>query len=220
MEPLAEKQTLEALRVSMVTNQLSPNGIVDRNVLHAFIQLPREAFCPPSLHERCYSDSEISVSSQRQLLPPLVVGRMAQCGRVTHTSRILVIAAGAGYLAALLALQSPHVYALENHENPYLMAAATRFNFQVYQGAFDLAYKDLEPFDSVFVDSGSMEHLPSWLWHYLTKAGLLIGLTQTKPEGMGKIQVYTKQGSALSAPCFDAAATALPEFKKADAFTF
>jgi protein-L-isoaspartate(D-aspartate) O-methyltransferase len=220
MEPLAEKQTLEALRASMVTNQLSPNGVVDPHLLHAFMQLPREAFCPTSLQERCYSDSEIPVSSQRLLLPPLVVGRMAQCAQITNTSRILVIAAGAGYLAALLALQNPHVYALENHENPYLMAAATRFNFQVYQGAFELAHKDLEPFDYVFVDSGSMEYLPPWLWHYINKTGYLIGLVQTKPEEIGKIQVYTKRGNALSAPCFDAAATALPEFKKVDTFTF
>jgi protein-L-isoaspartate(D-aspartate) O-methyltransferase len=210
----------EGIRSAMVTNQLLPNKIVNPSILKGFLSINRGDYCPASWHELCYSDAEVPVGSQRTLLPPLYAAQMLTLADLKESTRVLVLAAGSGYMASVMTFLSHNVFALENHENPYLLSAAENYPIHTLQGQFDKTYESEEPFDVVCIDSGSVEVLHPWVFQYLKEDGTLITLVQPKGMAIGKITAYKKNGTPEEAPSFDGVASPLAEFRKPLSFNF
>ena len=108
-----------AQRQTMVDCQIRTFDVTDQRVIARFLDVPRELFVPDHVRDLAYSDIGFSAKPAavgedgRYMLPPLVLARLIQGGRVKPTDRVLDIAGGAGYSAAILFGLSSEVLALE-----------------------------------------------------------------------------------------------------------
>lgn len=107
-----ENETLASSRRAMVED-LIRRGIRDPRVLDAMSRLPRQAFVARDLAERAYDDNPLPIGGTQTISQPYMVARMLEYMATNGTERILEVGAGSGYVAALLGLLSPEVYAVE-----------------------------------------------------------------------------------------------------------
>lgn len=101
-------------RLHMVNSQLRTGDVVDREVLAAFLETPRERFVAADCVALAYLDRETPAlgARTRRLLRPLTLARMLQAAAVKAGDRALDVAAGSGYGSALLDFMGAKVVAL------------------------------------------------------------------------------------------------------------
>ena len=101
-------------RKRMVDGQLRPNRVTDPRVLDAMRELPREDFLPATARALAYADEDVPLPGGRALVEPMVIARLAQLAAVRPGDRALVVCAGTGYGAAVLARCGARVTAVES----------------------------------------------------------------------------------------------------------
>jgi protein-L-isoaspartate(D-aspartate) O-methyltransferase len=212
---------LHAARTHMVDSQVRPNQVSDSRVILAMRELPREAFAPAGTN--AYADTDIALGGGRFLLAPLVIARMAQVALAGHPKKILVIGAGSGYGAAVLALSGANVVALEEDTRLNTGALAKYApNVVRVSGPLAKGWAAAAPYDCIFIE-GAIAKIPLDLASQLAKPGRLVGiLAQTNaPVGLGAIIIAEPgQDGFASRPLFDCTARILPAFQPAAVFEF
>ena len=80
-------------RLHMVNSQLRTGGVVDKVVLAAFLEVPRQRFVAPEHESLAYLDRELPARGAkfRRLLAPMVLARMLQAATVVPSDRALVV---------------------------------------------------------------------------------------------------------------------------------
>ena len=97
----------------MVDSQLRPNKVTDPRILDAMRRLRRDQFLPASLRAQACSDQNVPLAPGRVLAQPMVLARLVQAAEPVAGETALVVGAGTGYAAALLAALGCQVTALE-----------------------------------------------------------------------------------------------------------
>src|SRR5690348_3225920 len=100
-------------RRMMVDGQVRPSDVTNRELLAAFLAVPRERFVPPDLASVAYLDRDLFIDRKRALLKPMVLARLIQAADVQASDRVLDVACGTGYASAILARLAAGVTALE-----------------------------------------------------------------------------------------------------------
>src|SRR4051794_1151981 len=88
-------------------------GRPDARVLAAVADVPREAFVPPSLHDRAYEDGALPIGSGQTISQPSLVAHMVALLGLRPADRVLDVGTGSGYHAGLLARLAFHVWTVE-----------------------------------------------------------------------------------------------------------
>lgn len=216
-----------ALRRVMVDRQLRPYDVTDIEVLGRFLAVPREAFLPENLAAIAYSDLAIEGLGLRRALPaPLVLARFLQAADIRPQHKVLEVAGGAGYSAALLSGLAKEVVSLEN--DPELSAKARENlvkigaeNVRVETGALDKGVAALAPYDVILVH-GVIETGLDELFAQLAPNGRLVAFKRLDPRGGIKAVIFEHVQGRLAGEraVFDAAAPLLPAFAKEAGFAF
>src|SRR5204863_1146613 len=102
-------------RVNMIESQLRPNKVTDERIIEAFSRLRRELFVPEHLRGVAYIDEDLPLGGGRYVMEPMVVGRLLQAAAVAAKDTTMVVGAGVGYEAALLAVLGRVVVAVEDN---------------------------------------------------------------------------------------------------------
>lgn len=213
-------------RAMMVECQVRPNKVTDPQVIAAMRHLPRERFVPADRAALAYSDEDVALGGGRYLMEPMVIARLAQLAACRKGERALVVGAGSGYSAALLAACGASVVALE--DDPALLGVARAVLASLAPGitivAGDLAsgWAATAPYDVILID-GATGEIPDAIAHQLRPAtGRLLGVL--KPEGgrIGRAVLCTTAGGGRLSqqPVFDCAVPALPMLARAAGFVF
>jgi protein-L-isoaspartate(D-aspartate) O-methyltransferase len=79
--PVMSADDFRLARNLMVDGQLRPNKVVDRRILDAMRNLPRERFAPATLAGLAYIDQDLPLGDGRVMLKPLVIARLLQLAR-------------------------------------------------------------------------------------------------------------------------------------------
>jgi protein-L-isoaspartate(D-aspartate) O-methyltransferase len=209
----------------MVEGQLRPNRVEDPRIVGAMRDLPRERFVPAALAARAHADADLPLPGGRAMLKPMVLARLVQLAALKRGERALVLAAGTGFGAALMAAIGGEVTAVES--DPVLVAMArAALPAAVAPGAVTLVQADPAqghaagaPFDVIMIEGG-VAAVPRAIEDQLAEGGRLvaIGLEGGPP---GRALLVRRAGGALSTTReFDAHAPALPGFAAAPAFAF
>jgi protein-L-isoaspartate(D-aspartate) O-methyltransferase len=214
----------EAARNLMVDGQVRPNKVTDRRIIDAMRRLPRERFLPPALAPLAYSDAGVKLDGGRVLPEPMVIARLVQAAAVRPGDRALVVAAGSGYGAALLAACGADVTALE--DDPALLALARAVLPAVAPAVKLVAGKLSEgvpagaPYDIVLIE-GAVESVPDALAAQLrADSGRLLAIRATDGRlGQAVLGERTSHGLRLQ-PLFDCATPLLPSLRPAAGFVF
>jgi len=208
-------------RLNMVESQVRPNGITDRRIIAAIELLPREDFVPASRRDVAYMDEDVALEpadwwqGPRALIEVMAFARLLQHATIKPTDKVLVVGAGTGYGAAVIAPLCAAVVALEC--DPGLAAAARRNlegipNAKLVEGSLDKGVAAEQPFD-VIVAEGRVEEVPQALLGQLSDGGRLVAVVG---EAMiAQACVFTRTGAAVAMrPAFDASVAPLPGLKK------
>lgn len=212
-------------RRNMVDGQLRPNRVTNAALLAAIGELPRERFLPEALRSVAYADDDVPLDGGRYLMEPMVLARLIQTLQPQAGDRALVVGAGRGYGAALLARLVKTVTAVES--DPGLVAAAAQIakelaldGIQWVAGPLEQGGPGSAPYDVVLVE-GAVRQIPQAILDQMAEGGRLATIVSGAPGAMGVAQIFVKDGGVTSGrPLFDAGTPLLPGFAPPPRFTF
>src|SRR3981189_3775531 len=126
----------ETARAKMIESQLRPNRATDERVIEAFSRLRRELFVPEHLRGVAYLDEDLPLGRGRYLMEPMIGARLLQAMMPGAKETALVVGAGVGYEAAILALLTRSVIALEDDEQLARLGRAALVDHRIGSGGF------------------------------------------------------------------------------------
>jgi protein-L-isoaspartate(D-aspartate) O-methyltransferase len=212
----------ETARTRMVESQLRPNKVTDKRLLDAFLAIRREVFVPEHLHAVAYVDEDLPLGKGRHLMEPMVAARLLQAAALERTDTALIVGAGIGYEAALVAVLARSVVALE--EDPELARRARAAlvehsiaSVSVVEAPLPQGHRARAPYDVIFF-GGAVAEVPADIGSQLADGGRLMAVV-ISGSGMGHATLMTRIGGSLARRIlFDAATPLLPGFLPKPAF--
>jgi protein-L-isoaspartate(D-aspartate) O-methyltransferase len=213
-----------AARDCMVDSQVRPNKVYDPRILTAMRRIPREAFLPADKLAFAYLDKDVLLPGGRALMEPMVIARLLQSAALVEGEKALVVAAGTGYGAALLAACGVSVTALE--DDPALLAiakpalAAWAPGVVLVTGKLDAGWPQGAPYDLILVDGAAGRFPPALAQQLAPRTGRLVGVLRTGPgPGQGVVAAATPAGLRPQ-PLFDCYVPTIPALAAAPGFVF
>ncbi|MFD1788753.1 protein-L-isoaspartate O-methyltransferase [Sphingomonas floccifaciens] len=212
--------TEAAARAAMVVSQLRTSAVSDPRVIAAMAEVPREAFVATDAAELAYRDRPVPLGSGREQNAPLATGRLLTAAELSPADRVLLIGAGRGYTAAVLAELVGSVVAVESEAelaDAARAALAGRGNVTVVQAPLTEGAPDQAPYDVLIVD-GAVEQLPEALLAQVRTGGrVLSGLID---GGVARLASGVKSDGFVLVPFADIDCVTLPGFERPRAFHF
>lgn len=211
-------------RNRMVDSQIRPNHVTDPRITAAMRRLPRERFLPAGLAPLAYSDEDVPLGNGRVLIQPMAIARLVQLAAPMPGEQALVVAAGTGYGAALLAACGPRVTALE--EDPVLLAIARHAltevapEVSVVSGLLTAGWAAGAPYDVILLE-GAVQAIPAALGKQLRNhSGRLVAVLCTDGRTSQAVLAEATGVGLRAQPMFDCNIPALPSLLPAPAFAF
>jgi protein-L-isoaspartate(D-aspartate) O-methyltransferase len=200
----------------MVENQLRPVGVSDPLVLDAIGSVAREQFVPEESRPLAYADRSIAIGQGRHLSAPAVIGQLLTQLAPKPGETALVVGAGTGYAAAVLAAIGCEVAALESSTG--LAARARELGITVAEGPLEAGHKAGAPYDLILID-GAVEFIPDAIVKQLADGGRL-GAALAE-DGITRLIVGQKVAGAFGyLSIADAGVAPLPGFTRPRGFRF
>ena len=213
-----------AVRRNMVDTQLRTYDVNSKRLLDAVDEVARERYLPEAKGALAYADQTFSWpgANGRTMLQPMVVARMIQSAEVQPGDRVLSVAGGTGYAAAVMAAMGARAILLESSEAMAAEArrasAADGATIDVHVGALAEGWPQGAPYDVILVE-GAIEQEPAGLLGQLAEGGRLVAVVGRGRAG--RVVVFQKSGDSIGRRnVFDAAAPLLPDFAAPPAFRF
>lgn len=214
------EQSFDTMRRAMVASQLRATGVNDPRVVAAMGEVARERFVPAGLAELAYADAALPLPGGRTLNSPMALGRLLTEARLDGSEHALVIGAGTGYAAAVLARLVRSVVALEEAAEltAGARAALAAGAVEIVEGPLAEGWSACAPYDFVLID-GAVEELPQAIVDQVADGGrIALGLLD---RGVTRLAVARAVAGALGVTAFaDADVAPLPGFEKPRMFSF
>lgn len=220
---MANQTPANAARENMVDSQVRPNQVNDPRVIAAMRGLPREAFAPAG--SIAYGDADISLGGGRYLPSPMLTARLAQLALSNTPQHVLVVGAGSGYLAAVLAESGAQVVALEEEARLNTGALAQYApNVEAVSGKLLAGWPAGGPYDMIVIE-GAVSAIPDIFIAQLTPGGRVVTILAdgAEPAGLGRAVIAGPAGGAAGfslMKIFDCTARLLPSFRREPSFSF
>lgn len=212
-----------AARRKMVASQVRTNRVTDPLVSSAMEAVPREYFVPAERRSVAYLDEDQPLGNGRHIMEPMALGRLLQLADIEPNDKALVVAAGTGYSAAVLARMAESVVVLENdtgfaEKASKIMTELVIPNVTVVRGDLASGVPAKAPFDVILID-GAVNEIPMALKQQLRDGGRLVAVVRSGP--VGRATLVTRIGDAWgSRTDFDLIMAYLPEFAPQPKFVF
>ncbi len=143
-----------------VTRKMLGKDRLDKRVMAAIRQVPREKFVPPDLRHAAFRDGALPVGHGQTISQPYIVALMTDMLELTADSIVLEIGTGTGYQAAILACLARQVYSIERI--PELAQAAQLrlkgmgyYNVETRCGDGYQGWPEMAPFDGILVTAAA-----------------------------------------------------------------
>ncbi|WP_085900252.1 protein-L-isoaspartate O-methyltransferase family protein [Kiloniella majae] len=219
----------EQARMNMINCQLRTNKVTHDGVLSAFENVAREEYVPESSKAIAYVDEDLALDHGRYLMEPMVLARMLQTIDPQEDDTALVVGAGTGYTASVLAKLVSVVVAIEDTDD-LVDSMNERFTSHGTENAVavkaDLTegYPKQAPYDLI-VFGGAVSEVPDALLEQLAEKGRLIAVVQDAnakdKQTLGHATLIEKHaGNCSGRVVFDANTPLLPGFEAKETFSF
>ncbi len=214
-----------AHRRIMVDGQIRTYGITDLDLIDRFLAVPRENFVGPEQVALAWSDAAVQLQGGRTLLKPMVLAKMLQAASLLPGDRVLDIAGGSGYGAALMAGLATQIVALEAGAGQAAAIAANcaalgLANVEAVSGDLTRGAPGKAPFDVIMVE-GAVETGLEPLLAQLANKGRLIVIRNKPGRVYGEVMRCERHGASIGERVlFEAAVQVLAGFGAAPAFAF
>jgi len=214
----------ETARAKMIDCQLRPNKVTDERIIDAFARLQRELFVPEHLRGVAYVDEALPLGKGRYLMEPMVAARLLQAAMPDRKDTALVVGAGVGYEAALLALLVRSVVALEEDAELARLGRAALVDHRIASVSYveeplSAGHRQRAPYD-VILFGGAVAAIPSEVAAQLSEGGRMAAVLRPG-QGVVRATLTTRTGGELAPRViFDAATPLLAGFIPKPAFVF
>ena len=210
-------------RTMMVDTQVRPNDVTKYPVIEAMLTVPREAFVPDARQAVAYVGENVPLAQDRWLLEPRSFGKMLDGLNIQPTELVLIVGAGLGYEAAVVARLAQAVVALESHPEMAAQAEATLAeqgvdNVAVVTGELAAGYPGQAPYDVILI-AGGVEEVPQALTDQLAEGGRIGAIFSEGNLGVARIG-HKIDGEINWRFAFNASAPVLPGFNRRKGFVF
>jgi protein-L-isoaspartate(D-aspartate) O-methyltransferase len=157
--------------------KIAREGITDKNVLKAMLEVERHLFVPEAMISNSYKDVALPIGYNQTISQPYTVAFMTQALNLRAGYKVLEIGTGSGYQAAILEKMGTKVYTIERHPDIFLrtqklfdqlgIRAACRL------GDGTIGWAEFAPFDGILVTAGSPS-IPENLKKQLAVGGRMV----------------------------------------------
>jgi len=218
----------DELRVRMVDNQLRTTDVTDRELLSAFLDVPREAFVPADKRPLAYIDEDVAVlpasapGGPRYLMEPSPLAKLIQLASIGADDVVLDVGCATGYSSAVISRIASSVIAVESDQELADKATETLSrlgydNAVVMQGTLEEGFAPEAPYDVIFL-GGAIDFVPQALFDQLKDGGRLVVVEGHGLSGFATL--YVKDGEFVSGrKGFNLSVKELPGFRKEPEFS-
>lgn len=198
MKKFLDKHIHRGMRAKLVAD-LRAKGIKDKDILKAFLNVPRHFFLDEAFFQWAYKDAAFPIEVGQTISQPFTVAMQTSLLEVKKGDKILEIGTGSGFQACILSFLGAKIYTIERQR--VLFEKTDRLLRQIgftkvrtlYGDGFKGASK-FAPFDKIIITCGATE-IPTSLFSQLKDGGIMV-----VPAGTGdnkKMYKIKKQGDDL-----------------------
>ncbi|MFE3837940.1 protein-L-isoaspartate O-methyltransferase family protein [Pseudogemmobacter sonorensis] len=209
-------------RMFMVDTQVRPSDVTKFPIIEAMLETPREVYVPPDRREAAYVGTHVELAPGRVLVEPRTLAKLLDALDILPSDRVLVLGAGLGYSAAVLARMVGTVVAVE--EDADLAADAGRIlseqgvaGVSVVAAPLTAGAPETGPYDVILVDGGVEAALPAAIEAQLAEGGRIGAVFMEGALGTARIG-HRVDGRVNWRYAFNAAAPVLPGFEESRSF--
>ena len=166
------------LRRARMVRDLTARGIVDRRVLDALGEIPRDAFVEEALRAKAYGDAALPIGEGQTISQPFIVAKMCELTEPDGSGRVLEIGSGSGYHAAVLSRLFEQVYSVERIAAFSKRALSCvrelgieNVHFKIFDGSY--GWSEFAPYRAIVVTAAAPE-VPAPLLEQLEEGGRLV----------------------------------------------
>ena len=177
----------EIARSNMVKNQVLPNNVKNRELIDALLEIKKELFVPKKDMDLVYSDRDILVSHERNIIRTFVIAKMLDKCNFQKDNTILVIGCLTGYTLAIISRLVNYVFGVDNDKNLTQIAVQNINNLNIlncsvfYKKDLSTGLEKSAPFDKIFIE-GSVEKVPDHLLKQLKEDGEIFTVIKNKED--------------------------------------
>ncbi len=161
-----------------IENIVAPACNNDKDIIQAFINIPRAMFVDEGMRAKAYYDKALPIGMGQTISQVTTVANMLYMLELKKTDDILEVGSGSGFVTALLSQLTKHVYAVELL--PKLMEKARTIikslkiiNVSMKSDDGGKGWVEYAPFNKIIASAGATK-LPSSLIEQLKDDGILV----------------------------------------------
>jgi protein-L-isoaspartate(D-aspartate) O-methyltransferase len=183
-------------REAMVERQLKRRGIIEREILNAFLAVPREEFVGKRYAAQAYDDHPLPIEANQTISQPYIVALTIQAAGIKSGDKVLEVGAGSGYAAAVISRIAGKVIGIER-QHDLVEVARERLdrlgygNVEIVEGDGTRGWPGEAPFDAI-VAAASGSHVPEAFIAQLSPGGRIV-MPVGDPGWVQKLIKVTKQ---------------------------
>lgn len=198
-------------RVMMVDTQVRPSDVTKFPIIAAMLAVPRESYVPDAQKEAAYAGWNVTLSPNRVVLEARSLAKLLDHLDILPGERVLDLAAGYGYAAAVLAEMGCDVVAVEEDA---AMAEAGRTRLagkaRMVTAPLTAGAPNEGPYDAIVIQ-GAVEQVPAAILAQLKDGGRIGALFMQGALGTARIGLK-QDGVVTWRSVFNATAPVLPGF--------
>ena len=152
-------------RQNMVKNQILPNNVNNKDLIESFSTVQKEIFVPNDSHDLTYTDSEIRISENRNLMKTFIIAKMFDRCNFGQDDKVLVVGCLTGYSIAILSKMVNYVVGIDNDKKIVDIASKNINKLNILNCSIFFK-KDLSqglsrnaPYDKIFIE-GTVKSIP------------------------------------------------------------
>ena len=171
----------------MVKNQILPNNVKDRDLIDALFEVKKELFVPKKDMDLVYSDRDILIDNERNIIRTFVVAKMLDKCNFKKNNTILVIGCLTGYTLAIISKLVNYVFGVDNDKKLTQIANENINNLNIlncsvfYKKDLSTGLEKSAPYDKIFIE-GSIEKVPDNLLKQLKDDGEIFTVIKSKED--------------------------------------
>jgi protein-L-isoaspartate(D-aspartate) O-methyltransferase len=215
---------IEQARFNMVEQQIRTWDVLDQQVLDLLFRMRREDYVPAPYRTLAFADMEIPLGHGEKMLQPKLEARMLQELTLKNTDQILEVGTGSGYMTALLANLSRHVYSVEIIPELSVSAGSKLgahgiMNVTLETGDAARGWDKRAPYDAIVL-TGSVPVLPETFRKALKPGGRLFAVVGEPPVMEAQLITCVSSGVYNANGLFETCIEPLKNALQAEKFVF
>lgn len=214
----------EKARFNMVEQQIRPWDVLNTQVLDLLFHVKREEFVSDKQKTIAFVDTELPLPNGSRMLEPKMEARLVQELNLAPEDKVLEIGTGSGYLTALLASFSKHVYSLDIDPAMTALAKANLARANIHNVTLVTAngvdgLPTNAPFNAIVV-GGSLPTLPEALTSQLAVGGRLLVVLGDAPSMSLTLIERESETGLRTTKLFETVLTPLQDAEQPERFAF